>query len=453
MRIAPRYGTDADLVALVEAAHRHGIRILLDLVAGHTSDTHHWFRQSLTNPADDRYIWADRPTTRFVASPGPRAGYYRRNFLDCQPALNFGYARPDPNEPWRQDPDAAGPRRNRQAIRDIMSHWLRLGIAGFRCDMAYSLVKDDPGYVETAKIWQTMRQWLNTEHPHAILVSEWGQPATAIQAGFHADFFLHFRDDAWRTLLDTGAGTVRASASPVTPYFAATGTGSASPFVDTYQHVRHTIGDSGFAILPTSNHDFSRLACGDRDGDQLKAAFAMIMTWPTVPAIYYGDEIGMRFIATAPDREGGRLDATNNRNGSRTPMQWDDSTSAATALYLPLDPDPARPTVDAQFGDPTSLLHTVRALIHLRREYPELGSRGTLDVVHTGYPLLYLRAGRYLVAINPSGRDVHHPVATQHPPRPLLADGATIDADAAHIHPHGFGIFDTQPRSQPFNER
>ncbi|UFN97655.1 alpha-amylase family glycosyl hydrolase [Micromonospora aurantiaca] len=69
-RIAPRYGTDEDLADLVESARRHGIRILLDPVAGHTSDVHPWFRQALDNPGDDRYIWADRPAPGFVASPG-----------------------------------------------------------------------------------------------------------------------------------------------------------------------------------------------------------------------------------------------------------------------------------------------------------------------------------------------------------------------------------------------
>ncbi|MFD6713639.1 alpha-amylase family glycosyl hydrolase [Micromonospora chalcea] len=83
-RIAPRYGTDEDLADLVESARRHGIRILLDPVAGHTSGVHPWFRQALDNPGDDRYIWADRPAPGFVASPGPRPGYFLRNFLDCQ---------------------------------------------------------------------------------------------------------------------------------------------------------------------------------------------------------------------------------------------------------------------------------------------------------------------------------------------------------------------------------
>ena len=100
LRIAPRYGSNDDMVTFVRAARERGIRVVLDLVAGHTSTEHAWFRASAAG-TDDRYIWSDRPGERFVASPGPRPGYYLKNFYDSQPALNFGYGRTDPAEPWR----------------------------------------------------------------------------------------------------------------------------------------------------------------------------------------------------------------------------------------------------------------------------------------------------------------------------------------------------------------
>ncbi len=82
-----------------------------------------------------------------MPSPGPRPGWYLKNFYDEQPALNFGWADADQAEPWRDAVDAAGPRRNRQALRDIMAFWLDRGVAGFRIDMAFSLVKDDPARI------------------------------------------------------------------------------------------------------------------------------------------------------------------------------------------------------------------------------------------------------------------------------------------------------------------
>jgi glycosidase len=158
LRIAPRYGTNDDMFAVAEAAQQRGIRVLLDLVAGHTSIAHAWLQESASDPSDDRYIWSDRPGDGFVPSPSSRPGYYLKNFFDEQPALNFGYARLDPEEPWRQPVDAAGPRANRAALCEIIGYWLDRGVAGFRVDMAFSLVKDDPGLVETTALWHEIRR-------------------------------------------------------------------------------------------------------------------------------------------------------------------------------------------------------------------------------------------------------------------------------------------------------
>jgi maltose alpha-D-glucosyltransferase/alpha-amylase len=448
LSVAPRYGTNADLATLADTAGRYGIRVLLDLVAGHTSDRHPWFEAGVDDPADDRYIWADVPGPSFVPGPGRRGGYYLPNFLPCQPALNFGYARGNPGEPWRQEVTAPGPRLNRHELRKIMRHWLELGISGFRCDMAYSLVKDDPGFVETGKLWREMRRWLDRDHPQAALIAEWGRPAVAVPAGFHADFFLHFHGDAWRTLWDNGAGVVQASDPPVVPFFDPRGRGSPQRFVDACQAAARAIAGRGHAIFPTANHDFSRLACGPRSSQHLKAAFTMQLTWPTLPAIYYGDEIGMRFLPDLPDKEGSRMGPAHNRAGSRTPMQWDGtancgfSTAAAERLYLPIDPDPARPTVAAQRDDPHSLLSTVRQLIALRRAHPGLGSAGSLRVLAAGYPFAYVRADRYLIVVNPC----HDPAGADVPDighaRPLLADGVQVDHGLIRAAGHGYGVFE-----------
>ena len=115
LRIAPRYGSNDDMAVLVAAARERGIRVLLDLVAGHTSVAHEWFQHSANDPSDHRYVWSDRPGEGDVASPGPPPGYYLKNFFEAQPALNFGYARTDPEEPWRQPVDAPGPQTGRGA--------------------------------------------------------------------------------------------------------------------------------------------------------------------------------------------------------------------------------------------------------------------------------------------------------------------------------------------------
>ena len=75
LRIAPRYGSNDDMAELVAAARERGIRVLLDLVAGHTSVAHEWFQRSANDPSDHRYVWSDRPGEDYVASPGSRPAY------------------------------------------------------------------------------------------------------------------------------------------------------------------------------------------------------------------------------------------------------------------------------------------------------------------------------------------------------------------------------------------
>ncbi|HTJ72934.1 MAG TPA: alpha-amylase family glycosyl hydrolase [Actinospica sp.] len=482
LSIAPRYGSNDDLAKLVEQAAERGIKVLLDLVPGHTSDQHPWFLASAADPDDHRYIWTDggeaegsggasggtsaggsvgaggaegRLPAGFVASPGSRGGGYLPNFFEFQPALNFGYARQDPAEPWRQPVDAEGPRANRAALREIMTHWLGLGVAGFRVDMASSLVKDDPGFVETGKLWSELRDWLDREHPGAALLSEWGDPAVSVPAGFHADFFLQFGGEGWglpyRSLFQTADGTVDAEHAAEPCYFDAAGEGSATTFLAAYARTVAAIGEPGHAILPTANHDFARMHCVPRTAEQLPAAFAFQLTFPTVPAIYYGDEIGMRYVPDLPEKEGSVLGPHYNRAGSRTPMQWSPGANAgfssgpADRLYLPVDTEPGAPDVATQRADENSLLHVVRDLITLRRENPELGPTGSLEVLHDGYPLAYIRGGRFLVVVNPSGRRVELAIDGRWDPAAatpcVRGRGVEISGTSVTADPFAFGVF------------
>jgi glycosidase len=201
--------------------------------------------------------------------------------------------------------------------------------------------------------------------------------------------------------------------------------------------------------LSTASHDFARLRTGPRAPEQLPPAFAFLLTFPTLPAIYYGDEIGMRYVPGLPDTEGSVMRSGHNRAGSRTPMQWNLSPNAgfsaalAASLYLPVDPDPRRPTVAGQRADQNSLPHTVKNLIALRRAHPELGPGGSLEILHDAYPLACLRGGRFLVIINPSG----HAHVLPHD-RPELAAatavkhvGVTVDQATITAGPFSYGVF------------
>ncbi|GAA1962149.1 alpha-amylase family glycosyl hydrolase [Catenulispora subtropica] len=456
LAVAPRYGTEQDLVVFIEAARSRGIRVVLDLVAGHTSDQHPWFRDSAAAEPGagvaDRYIWSEaRPSDYWVPSPGGRSGSYLPNFYSFQPALNYGYARLDPAEPWRQPVDAPGPRANRAALREIMAYWFDRGVSGFRVDMAFSLVKDDPGSVETSKLWREIRAWLEVEYPDRALIAEWGDPKTAIPAGFHADFFLHAVGPVLRSLWNNGEGTYDPSWGTDPCFFDPDGLGSPKVFLEAWNEFTNSAGGTGLVALPTANHDFSRLTCGRRTAEMVAPAFAFLLTWPCLPTIYYGDEIGMRYLPGLSPKEGSYV-GVEARQGSRTPMQWDAtdnagfSTGPAESLYLPIDPEPGRPTVAAQLADPRSLLHKVRDLIAVRRATPALGAAGSVEVLHDGYPFVYLRGGTHLVVVNPR----RAAASADLPPDLGISSVRSIaGGDGIHLEPHAvtapgfsYGVFE-----------
>jgi glycosidase len=457
LAIAPRYGSNADFERLVEAARSRGIRIMLDLVAGHTSHLHPWFKQSADDPSDDRFIWSDAvhaPVRNWIPSPGRRPGYYLANFYTIQPALNYGYARLDPAEPWRQPVDAAGPQANRAALREIMAYWFDRGVSGFRVDMAYSLVKDDPDRSATAALWGEMRAWIDREYPDRALLSEWGDPKTSVPAGIHVDFFLHFTGRALRSLWDNAQGSHSAQWGTDPCYFAPEGEGSMKEFLTAWREAENAINGSGYIALPTANHDFSRLACGTRTREMTAPAFAFLLTWPTLPVVYFGDEIGMRYVPGVPDKEGSQLD-DQTRQGSRTPMQWDDTANAGFSaappekLYLPIDPDEDRPTVAAQREDQESLLNQVRRLIALRAAHPALGSGGTVEVLNTGYPFVYTRGGNHLIVTNPRRDPARFDIsglalAGQSAPRLRSLAGHGVHIAGREVEADGFsyGVFE-----------
>jgi maltose alpha-D-glucosyltransferase/alpha-amylase len=455
LTIAPRYGTNEDMAALIQEAKARGIRVLLDLVAGHTSVDHPWFRASMNDASDHRYVWSDRPGDAFVASPGSRPGWYLKNFFPEQPALNFGYARLTPEEPWRQLPDAAGPLQNRAALREIIGYWLDRGVAGFRVDMAFSLIKDDPGLVETTALWRELGDWMRGSYPEAVLIPESDELRT-VDAGkrgsFDADFALVIHDEHSALFNNGGAGILPWQESIEPCYFDADadvdeGTWAFEKFLVLWNHHLETNGPHRLMVLPSADHDFSRLACGTRTRDQLPAAFTFLLTWGSIPSIYYGDEIGMRYLEDAPEKEGSIWTPKYNRAGCRTPMQWDGSlpnagfsTAPAQELYLPQDPDPGRPTVAAQREDPQSLLHFVQGLVQLRKATPALGTGTSRRLLAVGYPLVYLRNETHLVVVNPLRRATRAEVElpADSTVRHLFGGGVTVD-DAGGIRADFFG--------------
>ncbi len=467
LRIAPRYGTNDDLVELVEAARERGIRVILDLVAGHTSDQHAWFQRELAadgpDPDGDRYVWCeDAPpkgwgsdipgTPAWVASPGPRKGYYLKNFYDEQPALNFGWTSLRDDEPWRDPVDAPGPRRNREALRQIIDFWLSKGVSGFRVDMAFSLVKSydaAEGHAASTEVWREIRLWMEQAHPDAVLIPEGTEPRTGPLA-FDADFALVIHE-AHGSLFDNRGAGVLPFHPPHEPFFEESGKGSTRVFLAAWREAREADPDRP-VVMATADHDYTRLRSGTRTTEQLGAALTFLFTWGSIPCLYYGDEIGMRYLPDMPDVEGAVCNPAYNRAGCRTPMQWDDgpnagfSTADPDRLYLPVDPDPGRPTVAAQEGDPGSTLHLVRELIALRRRTPALQGRASIRVLHEGYPFAYVRDETHLVVVNPRREPADLDAAEAVGGALLWGSGVTGTDRGLAVAGFGYGVLELRGR-------
>ena len=408
-KVAPRYGTNEDLKRLFQEAHKRGMHILLDLVPGHTSVEHKWFKESIKaerNEFTDRYVWsdgvwADLGGLQYLRGISERDGSVAINFFSHQPALNYGFYNRDPNRKWQQSMDDPGPKATLEELKNIMRFWLGLGCDGFRVDMAGSLVKWDDNGKGTIKLWKNVREFLNKEFPDAAMVSEWGEPDKSLQGGFHMDFLLQFGPSHYNDLFRC-----------TNPYFSPEGKGDVSEFVNKYIENYEKSEKKGLICIPSGNHDMERLTRLIH-GDNLKIAFAFLLSMPGSPFIYYGDEIGMRYLENLKSVEGGY-----NRTGSRSPMQWDSSTNAGFSsapkemLYIRQDESDDRPTVENQSADPDSLYNEIKKLIKIRNSNSALQNNSEIEFVYAEkneYPFAYLRSTddeKILVIINPANREV-----------------------------------------------
>ncbi len=409
-KVAPRYGTNEDLVNLFKESHKRGIHVLLDLVPGHTSEEHEWFQMSQKaekNEFSNRYPWTNfcfQPAIGFpyIGGESDRSGCYVLNFFKCQPALNYGFLKVE--QDWQLPVDHPDCIATREALKDIMRFWMDLGCDGYRVDMAASLVKnDDEKKSGTSAIWRNIREMMDKDYPECALVSEWSDPQLALKAGYHMDFYLNHPGggNGYATLMrDYGFnGAVKEDRS----FFKKDAGGDINRFLEDYLPRYKDTKDDGYFCLLTCNHDTIRPKYNLSDME-LKLAYAFIFTMPGAPYLYYGDEIGMRYF-DLPTKEGGYF-----RTGSRTPMQWNSgknlgfSEAEADQLYLPVDPADDAPTVEAQEKDPASLLATVKELLALRHKEEDLQADAEFEPIVTdaGKPFVY-RRGSLLLAVNPNG--------------------------------------------------
>ena len=415
-KVAERYGTNEDYRELCEKAHARGMRVLFDLVAGHTSVHHPWFIASAKaekNEYSNRYIWTEGAFDygEGISGYAERDGNYINNFFWHQPSLNYGYAHPDPRCPWQLPVDHPDCRATLEELKKIIGFWMDYGTDGFRVDMAASLIKGDTDGTFMQALWREVKDHIHAKNPECLLIAEWGFPRDAVNAHFDLDFLLHSGQSAYTSLFrhEKGRNTTRLFVGD--SYFHKDGKGDINEYLKVFLRDSEEIKGRGYIGHITGNHDIPRLAHG-RSVPEIKCAMTFLFTMPGVPFVYYGDEIGMDFIEGLPTKEGGYI-----RTGSRTPMQWCEGKnhgfSPSDTPYLPTDDRTDAPTVSAQEKDESSLLSFVKALVKLHKETPAFWADAPMRIINAGYPFVFERTDgkeTFVVAINPSEREYSVPL-------------------------------------------
>ncbi len=407
-KVDPRYGDNDTAARLFAKAKELGLRVIIDLVPGHTSIDHPWFEESskpdAKRPYKNWYVWTDSTWNNggeafrggMVHGYCNRDGNYLSNFFWSQPALNFGFAQPDPDQPWQLSTEHEDVQKLWKEMRSIMRYWLSLGASGFRVDMADTLIRNDPDHHEIRRFWGETRQELLEEFPDMFLIAE-GHPSNLLDGtGFHAAF-VHWLPEYWQLFRKSQERSQAGTISGDPPYFSKTGQGDFRPFLKAWQEQYQQTHDSGLISLPSGNHDLPRLVQGQSDAE-LELIYAFVLAWPGLPFFYYGDEIGLRQQSVSNPVHEGHYPP---RNGSRTPMQWDSgkhfgfSTCSEEMLYLPVDPDPDSSNVATNVSDLNSIWNRLRRLIVYRKATSAFEPDATIQILSDGAPgapLIFLRS-------------------------------------------------------------
>ncbi|WP_248959138.1 glycoside hydrolase family 13 protein [Sphaerisporangium perillae] len=446
-QVDPIFGTLADAKALIEDAHRYGMRVIIDVVPNHTSDRHAWFEAAVQagpgSPERERYLFregkgevGELPPNDWESIFGgpawtrlPDGEWYLHLFAAEQPDLNW------------EHPEVHA------EFEAILRFWLDLGVDGFRIDVAHGMVKapglpdiGSAGQVEmlgTAvlpyfdqdgvhEIHRTWRRVLDSYDGERIGVAEAWAPSQERLARYvrpdelHQAFNFHFLKTPWdgemlRAVIDESLATVGPVGAPTT--------------------------------WVLSNHDVKRHVTRYGHGDlglrRARAAALMMFALPGSTYVYQGEELGLPEVLDLPDevcQDPQRLrDPDDGRDGCRVPIPWAHSEPpfgfsppGIEETWLPVPEEWGPLSVESQLGDPGSTLSLYRAALRLRREHPALGD-GTLTWRESpSGTLVFTRDEAFACTVNTTGE----PVELPRPGNLLLASApVAVEGETVRLAP------------------
>lgn len=393
------YGTVDDFKEFLDTAHSKQLRVVADLVMNHTSDQHPWFQEARRDPESpkhDYYIWSDDPSryedARIIFTDTEVSNWtydqlagkhFWHRFFSHQPDLNY------------DNPDV------HREMFDVVRFWLNLGLDGFRCDAVPYLYEREgtncENLPETHEFLRNLRRLVDEEFPGVVMLAEANQwPSEVVeyfgseeQPEFHMAF--HF---------------------PLMPrMFMAMRREVRTPIVEIMESTPQIREDTQWAIFLRNHDELTLEMVTDSERDymyfeyakdprmrinlgirrrlaplldngrrQIEMMNSLLFSMPGTPVLYYGDEIGM-----------GDNIYLGDRNGVRTPMQWNSDRNAGFSradwarLYTQVIVDPVygyqAVNVDAQNRLPTSLLNWMKRMIAVRKRYQAFG-RGSIRFLH-----------------------------------------------------------------------
>ncbi|MGA2848018.1 MAG: maltose alpha-D-glucosyltransferase [Terracidiphilus sp.] len=392
--VNPSYGTLNDFKSFLDAAHARNMQVMIELVINHTSDQHPWFKGARVAPPDsdarNMYVWSsndqlfkdariiftDTEKSNWTWDESAKAYYWHR-FFSHQPDLNFD-----------------NPRVIEEVIK-AMRFWLDMGVDALRMDAIPYLVERDgtscENLPETHKVIKAIRAAIDTEYANRLILAEANQWPSDVRPYFgdgdecHMAFhfplmpriYMALRQEDRLPITDIMAQT------PAIPDNCQWGLFLRNHDELTLEMV--TNDERDYMYFAYSADPRMRVNVGirrrlaplvDNNRRRIELLNSLLLSFPGTPILYYGDEIGM-----------GDNIYLGDRNGVRTPMQWNSDRNAGFSrcdparLYFPVVMDPIYGyqviNVEAQQSDQSSLLQWTRNMIALRKLFQVFG-RGTL---------------------------------------------------------------------------
>jgi maltose alpha-D-glucosyltransferase/alpha-amylase len=409
LSIHPDYGTLEDFRTLLDGAHARGLQVLIELVINHTSDRHAWFQRAREAPPGsaerDFYVWSDTDQkyrdariiftdtekSNWTWDPVAKAYYWHR-FFSHQPDLNF------------DNPVVV------EQVLNVMRYWLDFGVDGIRLDAIPYLIERDgttcENLPETHALIKHVRRVMDEGYANRVILAEANQWPSDVRPYFgdgdecHMAFHFPLMPRIFMALRleDSLPITEILGQTPAIPDSCQWGLFLRNHDELTLEMV--SADERDYMYFAYSADPRMRLNIGirrrlaplmDNNRRRIELLNSLLFSFPGTPILYYGDEIGM-----------GDNIYLGDRNGVRTPMQWNGDRNAGFSratpakLYSPVIMDSVygyqTVNVDAQQTDPSSLLLWMRNLIALRKLFRVFG-RGSIEFLDTGNRkvLAYLR--------------------------------------------------------------